>query len=101
LLCATGWLGGAGTMAALAATGFAVGVGGPSRDMMIKKATPKGATGRVYGTVYAGLDVGFALSPLVFGVLMDRGWYALTLAGAALTLMISVYAAIGVGRRTT
>ena len=100
LLCATGWLGAIGTMAALAATGFAVGGGGPSRDMMIKKATPKGATGRVYGTVYSGLDVGFAVSPLVFGGFMDRGWYALTLAGAALTLMVSVYAAMGVGRRT-
>ena len=30
--------------------------------MMIKKATPKGATGRVYGTVYSGLDMGFALA---------------------------------------
>lgn len=100
LVCATGWLGAVGTMVALAATGFAVGVGGPSRDMMIKKATPKGATGRVYGTVYSGLDVGFALSPLIFGLTMDRGWYGLTLAGAALVLMVSVYAAVGVGQRT-
>lgn len=100
LVCATGWLGATGTMVALAATGFAVGVGGPSRDMMIKKATPKGATGRVYGTVYSGLDVGFAVSPLVFGSFMDRGWFAATLAGAALVLLVSVYAAVGVGRRT-
>ncbi len=100
LVCATGVLGGAGTMAALAATGFAVGIGGPSRDMMIKKATPTGATGRVYGTVYSGLDVGFALSPVVFGALMDQGWYATTLAGAAVVLMVAVYAALGVGRRT-
>jgi MFS family permease len=100
LVCATGWLGGSGTMAALAATGFAVGVGGPSRDMMIKRATPKGATGRVYGTVYSGLDVGFAVSPLVFGLLMDRGWYAATLAGGAVVLGLSVIAAVGVGRRT-
>ena len=100
LVCATGWLNGTGTMVVLAATGFAIGVGGPSRDMMIKKATPKGATGRVYGTVYSGLDVGFAVSPMIFGVFMDRGWYALTLAGAALVLLVSVYAAIGVGRRT-
>jgi MFS transporter, FSR family, fosmidomycin resistance protein len=100
LLCATGWLGGTGTMVVLAATGFAVGVGGPSRDMMIKKATPKGATGRVYGTVYSGLDVGFAVSPMIFGAFMDRGWFSLTLGGAALVLLVSVYAAIGVGRRT-
>lgn len=99
-VCATGWLGGLGTMVVLAATGFAVGIGGPSRDMMIKKATPKGATGRVYGTVYSGLDVGFALSPIVFGQLMDRGWYSATLLGAAVVLLLSVGAAIGVGRRT-
>ena len=100
LLCASGWLGATGTMVALAATGFAVGIGGPSRDMMIKKATPKGATGRVYGMVYSGLDVGFALSPLVFGFFMDRGWYAWTLAGASVSLALAVYAAIGVGQRT-
>lgn len=101
LVCATGTLGGAGTMTALAATGFAVGIGGPSRDMMIKNATPQGATGRVYGTVYSGLDVGFALSPVIFGAFMDQGWYATTLAGAAVVLMMAVYAAIGVGRRTS
>lgn len=99
-VCATGWLGAVGTMAGLAATGFAVGVGGPSRDMMIKKATPKGATGRVYGTVYSGLDMGFAVSPVIFGVLMDKGYYGITLAGAAVFLMLAVVAAVAVGKRT-
>jgi FSR family fosmidomycin resistance protein-like MFS transporter len=99
LLCATGWFGEVGTMVVLAITGFALGVAGPSRDLLIKRATPKGATGRVYGTVYSGLDVGFALSPLVFGVLMDHGWYAATLAGGAVVLALSAYAALGVGKR--
>jgi FSR family fosmidomycin resistance protein-like MFS transporter len=99
LLCATGWFGEHGTMVVLAATGFALGIAGPSRDMLIRRATPKGATGRVYGTVYSGLDVGFALSPLVFGVLMDHGWYAATLAGGAVVLALSVVAALGVGKR--
>ena len=31
---------------------------------------------------------------------MDHGWYAATLAGAALVLLVSVYAAVGVGQRT-
>lgn len=100
LLCATGWFGEVGTMVVLAATGFAVGVAGPSRDMLIKRATPKGATGRVYGTVYSGLDVGFAVSPLIFGLFMDKGWYAATLAGGAFVLALSVVAALGVGKRT-
>jgi MFS family permease len=100
-LCGTGVFGPTGTMVVLAATGLAIGIGGPSRDMMIKKATPKGATGRVYGLVYSGLDTGFAVSPLLFGGFMDRGWFAATLVGAALMLALSVLVALGVGRRTT
>lgn len=98
-LCGSGWLGAAGTMTVLALTGFAIGIGGPSRDMMVKKATPKGATGRVYGTVYSGFDVGFAAAPLMFGALMDRGWYSATFFVAAGVLLLSVVAAGGVGRR--
>ncbi|MBD3892522.1 MFS transporter [Hydrogenophaga sp.] len=100
LLCASAWLSAGATLLVLAATGCAVGVAGPSRDMMIRQATPAGATGRVYGTVYAGLDVGFAVSPLLFGLFMDRGWYALTLAGAALFLFLSALTALGVGRKS-
>jgi MFS transporter, FSR family, fosmidomycin resistance protein len=99
-LAGTGWLGAMGSMVLLASTGLATGIGGPSRDMMIKKATPKGATGRVYGTVYSGLDVGFAISPIVFGALMDRGLYVATLLGGALVLLLAVGAALAVGRRT-
>ena len=98
-LCGSGWLGAVGTMAVLAATGFAIGIGGPSRDMMVKKATPRGATGRVYGTVYSGFDVGFAVSPLFFGALMDGGRYSATFFVAAAILLLSVVAAVGVGRR--
>jgi predicted MFS family arabinose efflux permease len=99
LVCATGALNGTLTMVLIALTGFAVGVAGPSRDMMIKRATPKGSTGRVYGTVYSGLDVGFAISPVLFGAFMDRGWYGTTLAGAGLVLLLAVFAAVNVGRR--
>jgi MFS family permease len=99
-LCGTGILGATLTMIVLAGTGFAIGIGGPSRDMMIKKATPRGATGRVYGMVYSGLDVGSAIAPILFGAFMDRGWYDATLLGAALSLLLSVVAALGVGRRT-
>ena len=33
----------------------------------------KGATGSVYGLVYSGMDVGSALGPLAFGLLLDAG----------------------------
>lgn len=101
MLAGTGWLGALGSMVLLAATGFAVGIGGPSRDMLIKRATPKGATGRVYGTVYSGLDVGFAVAPLLFGLLMDRAFYSLTMITSAFALILAVFAALAVGKRTT
>jgi MFS family permease len=99
VICATTWLGPMGSMLAMAITGFAAGVGGPSRDLMIKQATPKGATGRVYGMVYSGMDVGFAIAPALFGVFMDHGWYAATLVGVSLTLVVSAALALVVGRQ--
>lgn len=57
------------------AMGFASGTAGPSRDMLVKRSTPENATGRVYGVVYSGLDVGQAIAPLVFGALMDSARY--------------------------
>ena len=100
VLCATGILGAAVTMIALAATGFVVGIGNPSRDMMVKNATPKGASGRMYGTVYSGFDVGFAVAPLIFGALMDRQLYSACLYAVAFVLLVSIGFARGVGHRT-
>ena len=51
--------------------GVASGIAGPSRDLIVKRAAPENATGRVYGVVYSGLDIGQAFAPLVFGPLMD------------------------------
>jgi MFS family permease len=55
--------------------GFVSGIAGPSRDLLVKKSTPENASGRVYGVVYSGLDIGQAIAPLVFGALMDRQNY--------------------------
>ena len=66
------------------AMGFVSGMAGPSRDLLVKRSAPDNATGRVYGVVYSGLDIGQALVPLVIGTLMDHGafrsvWLALAL----------------------
>lgn len=98
-LCASTWLSGFWAMVLLAATGFALGIGGPSRDMMIRNATPKGATGRVYGVVYSGLDAGFAVAPTLFGYFMDHAWFSGVLLCSALTLMVGVFFAFAVGRQ--
>lgn len=57
----------------VALAGFCSGVAAPSRDMLIRRVTPKGSTGSVYGLVYSGMDVGSALGPLAFGLLLDAG----------------------------
>lgn len=78
------------------AMGIASGIAGPSRDMLVKTATPPGSTGRVYGVVYSGLDVGQAVAPLIFGVLMDQGNFRGVLVGLALTQAMLIFSAFGV-----
>ena len=56
----------------LATVGFALGVTGPSRDLIVRNATPKGAAGRVYGFVYSGLDIGGTIGPVVLGFMLDH-----------------------------
>jgi len=57
----------------LALAGFAGGITGPSRDMIVRSTTPPGASGKVFGFVYSGLDVGSFLAPPVYGWLMAHG----------------------------
>jgi MFS transporter, FSR family, fosmidomycin resistance protein len=82
-----------------AASGFGVGLAGPSRDMLIKRASPPGATGRVYGTVYSGLDLGFALAAPVFGAILDGGRPDGVFFGCALALALGIASASLVGLR--
>jgi MFS transporter, FSR family, fosmidomycin resistance protein len=55
------------------AIGLFIGATGPSRDLIVRNATPKGAAGRVYGFVYSGLDIGAMLGPVWFGMMLDHG----------------------------
>ena len=101
LLClvASAALPGAMSAALAALAGFGTGLAGPSRDMLIRRAAPPGATGRVYGTVYSGLDLGFAIAAPVFGAMLDHGAPASVFYGAAATLMAGVASAglVGMG----
>lgn len=102
LLCvvASGWLPGLVAAGVTALAGFGAGLAGPSRDMLIKRAAPPGATGRVYGTVYSGLDLGFAMAAPIFGYMLDHGWAAGVFYGSALTLVMGVASATWVGLGT-
>ena len=56
-----------------AIAGVSTGMMIPSRDMLVRAVAPKHASGKVFGFVYSGLDVGSAGVPIVFGWLLDHG----------------------------
>ncbi len=62
----------------------------PSRDILVRAATPPGATGKVYGFVYSGLDLGGSLSPLLFGWMLDRHMPQWVFGAAALFMLATV-----------
>ncbi|AUG98867.1 MFS transporter [Pectobacteriaceae bacterium CE70] len=57
----------------LGVAGFLSGMIAPSRDMLVRAASPAGAEGRVFGIVTTGFNIGGAGGPVVFGWLLDQG----------------------------
>ncbi|MGA9868228.1 MAG: MFS transporter, partial [Acetobacteraceae bacterium] len=57
----------------MAATGFLSGLIMPSRDMMVRAAAPPGASGRVFGIVTTGFNIGGTIGPMLAGWIMDKG----------------------------
>ena len=96
-LVGTGWLPGYVALGVTALAGVGTGLAGPSRDMLVKRAAPPGATGRVYGTVYSGLDLGFCLAAPVFGYMLDHHMNSGVFFGAAVGMVLSVVSAGFVG----
>ncbi len=84
----------------MGAVGFGAGVAGPSRDLLIRAAAPKNATGRVYGVVYSGLDIGLASGPLLFGALMDARQPALVFVLIGVFQIAAILTAVNVGSNT-
>jgi len=101
--CTLVWLSLGGVPAMLAApivalAGFCAGVAGPSRDMLIRRVTPKGAVGSVYGLVYSGMDVGSAVAPLAFGMLLDMGFTSGPWIGAGMAFVMGAFLAQFIAR---
>lgn len=82
---------------AMAAMGFLAGIAGPSRDLLVRTATKarlgENAFGRVYGMVYSGLDVGLAVAPIVFGLMMDWQMQRWVFLGFAISFFGAIVAA--------
>jgi MFS transporter, FSR family, fosmidomycin resistance protein len=83
--------------------GFGVGFAGPGRDLLVRRAATsrfgRSSFGRVYGFVYSGLDAGQALSPLVFGPVLDAGHFQRPLIAIALLQAAALLTALRVSSR--
>ena len=59
--------------------------------MMVREAVPEGAAGRVFGIVTTGFNIGAAIGPIVFALILDHGhpaWiFAITAGFMALTAL--------------
>ncbi|MES3025213.1 MAG: MFS transporter [Pseudomonadota bacterium] len=87
-------------VALMGAIGMSTGIALPSRDLLIRSATPKNATGRVYGIVYSGLDIGLAAGPLLFGALMDAQHPSWVFICIALFQVLAIGTAVRVGGKS-
>ncbi len=84
----------------MALAGFCLGATSPSRDMLVRAATPPGASGKVYGFVYSGLDLGSSLTPLLFGWLLDRGVPRMVFVASAAFMLLTIATVIQVRRHS-
>lgn len=91
-------------LACMATMGFGVGVAGPNRDLLVRKAATsqfgKRSYGRVYGFVYSGTDVGLAMAPILLGPVLDAGQFAVALYAVAAFQVAALIGALRVGVRT-
>ncbi len=58
---------------AMGLSGIVFGIVQPARDMLVRRAAPPGAVGRVFGIVSTGFNIGGIIAPLIFGWVMDHG----------------------------
>ena len=81
-----------------AVAGFFAGAIAPSRDLMVRAITPPGASGKVFGFVTTGFNIGGVITPLIFGAVLDLGEPRLALWLFALLTLLTMATVVGTGR---
>jgi MFS family permease len=81
----------------MAVMGFGAGMAGPSRDLLVRRASTsklgRSSFGRVYGFVYSGVDIGLATAPVLAGPLLDAGHFQAALVAVAVLQLLAIAAA--------
>jgi MFS transporter, FSR family, fosmidomycin resistance protein len=83
----------------MALSGFSMGVTAPSRDMLVRAATPRGSSGKVFGFVYSGLDVGSLIAPPAYGWFLDHGAPRGMFVTIAAVMLVMIATVVQVRRR--
>ena len=65
----------------------------------MRGATPAGASGKTFGFVYSGLDLGTLVMPPLYGWLIDRGEPRAVFVVAAALMALTMLTVLEVGRR--
>jgi MFS family permease len=82
----------------LGVAGFFSGAVAPSRDMMVRAITPPGASGKVFGFVTTGFNIGGLITPLIFGMVMDHSEPRLVFWLVAILSLLTLITVFGTGR---
>lgn len=75
--------------------GFLAGMVSPSRDMLIRSVTPPGQSGRVFGFVSTGFNLGGMLAPPLYGYLLDSGNANAVFGVAGLASLLTIATVLG------
>jgi MFS transporter, FSR family, fosmidomycin resistance protein len=78
--------------------GFLSGMIAPSRDMLVRAAAPPGASGRVFGIVTTGFNIGGTIGPMLGGWIMDHGLPRYVFYASVVFMLITVAMALATER---
>jgi FSR family fosmidomycin resistance protein-like MFS transporter len=84
----------------LGTAGFLSGMIAPSRDMLVRAAAPPGASGRVFGIVTTGFNIGGTIGPMLGGWIMDHGQPRFVFYASVGFMLVTVAMALASERRT-
>ncbi len=88
-----------GTIGLITGAGFLGGIIIPSRDLLVRQASPPKAVGRTFGIVTTGFNFGGMIAPVVGGVMIDHHLPAWIFYASAIFTVITVVIALVVDRR--
>jgi len=88
-----------GTIGLIALAGFLGGIIIPSRDLLVRQASPPKAVGRTFGIVTTGFNFGGMIAPVIGGVMIDHHLPAWIFYGSAIFTALTVVIALMVDRR--